>query len=91
MCNILVQSLADAQSLLNHFMPTIKQVDGVKSVQRVVCGGCHDFKVIVSLPAEKFGPWSEKGFEPESKFLEAVKKIPGVSVVETQTYTIMPM
>lgn len=32
-----------------------------------------------------------KKFAPEEEFLKAVKSIPGVSQVETQTYTIMPV
>jgi hypothetical protein len=28
---------------------------------------------------------------PEAKFLAAMEAIPGVSTIETQTYTIMPM
>lgn len=51
------KSLAEAQKVLNKLKPTIKGVDGVKSVQRVVCGGCLDFKVVVALPADKFGAW----------------------------------
>ena len=66
------------------------QVDGVKSVQRVVCGGCLDFKasrlgchdmpscnmrhlfqklskVVVKLPADKFGDWENAGFAPEER------------------------
>lgn len=69
----------------------VKAVDGVTAVQRIVCGGCLDYKVIVSLAADKFGAWEQKQFAPEAKFLAAVAAIPGVSVVETQTYTIMPM
>jgi hypothetical protein len=30
-------------------------------------------------------------FAPEADFLAAVKAIPGVAQVETQTYTIMPV
>jgi hypothetical protein len=62
---------------------------GVKSVQRIVCGGCLDYKVIIALSAEHFGPWSEIKFEPEEKFLEAVRDVPGISTIETQTYTLM--
>ena len=51
------KSLADVQQNLNKFGASLKAVDGVKSVQRIVCGGCHDYKVIVSLPAEKFSAW----------------------------------
>ena len=49
-----------------------------------------DFKVIVALPAEKFGAWEGNKFSPEGDFLSAVKKVPGISLVETQTYTLMP-
>lgn len=77
-----------AQKALESILADVKSVDGVKSVERIVCGGCLDFKVITSLPAEKFGEWEEKGFAPESDFLEKLKGIDGVSLVETQTFTV---
>ena len=85
------QSLAELQKILNEAKAEIKAVKGVKSVQRVVCGGCLDFKVVVALEDSKFGEWEESGFAPEESFLEKIKKIDGVSVVETQTYTLMPV
>ena len=66
----------------------VKAVDGVVSVQRVVCGGCLDFKIIVSLDASKFGSWEEAKFAPEADFLAAIEKIDGVTQVETQTFTL---
>jgi hypothetical protein len=60
-------------------------------LQRVVCGGCLDFKVVVSLTADAFGEWEKTKFEPEEAFIAKLKGIKGVSQVETQTYTIMPM
>jgi hypothetical protein len=63
----------------------------LKSVQRIVCGGCLDYKVIVSLSASEFANWEGKKFQPEEQFINSVKAIPGVSTVETQTYTIMPV
>jgi hypothetical protein len=84
-------SLAAVQKSLAAVLAEVKSVDCVKSVQRVVCGGCLDYKVVVALPADKFGAWEQKQFFPEEKFLTAVKAIPGVSVVETQTYTLMPV
>ena len=69
----------------------MKAVKGVKSVQRVVCGGCLDFKVVTSLDAESFGAWEGAKFAPEETFLEKIKAIPGVTAVETQTYTLMQM
>jgi hypothetical protein len=81
-------SLVEAQKALESILPQVKKVDGVKSVERIVCGGCLDFKVITSLPAEKFGEWEEKEFAPEADFLEKLKGIKGVTVVETQTFTV---
>lgn len=76
---------------LDGVLGEIKAVKGVKSVQRVVCGGCYDFKVIIALDAAMFGEWEGAAFAPEPMFLEAVKAIEGVTTVETQTYTLMPM
>jgi hypothetical protein len=84
-------SLAAAQKALEKQLATVKKIKGFKSVQRVVCGGCHDFKVIVSLKGDDFGAWEGAGFAPEADFLKEVKAIKGVQQVETQTFTIMPM
>eukprot|EP00527_Entomoneis_sp_CCMP2396_P005462 CAMPEP_0198140100 /NCGR_PEP_ID=MMETSP1443-20131203/3298_1 /TAXON_ID=186043 /ORGANISM="Entomoneis sp., Strain CCMP2396" /LENGTH=126 /DNA_ID=CAMNT_0043802425 /DNA_START=109 /DNA_END=489 /DNA_ORIENTATION=- len=85
------KSLAEAQKLLSSVVEEVKKVDGVKGVQRVVCGGCMDFKVITSVDSEKFGAWSDAKFAPEADFLEKLKAIDGIDVVETQTFTLMPM
>lgn len=50
-----------------------------------------DFKVITSVSSEKFGDWEKEKFKPEEDFLEKLKAIDGISTVETQTFTIMPM
>lgn len=78
-------SLSELQQALDKVVPTLKGVDGVTNVERVVCGGCLDFKVITSLSEEKFGAWEEADFEPEASFLEEVKAINGVTFVETQS------
>ena len=85
------QSLQEAQKLLDSVLAELKQVDGCKGVQRVVCGGCLDFKVITSVTAAKFGAWEAKEFAPEVDFLEKLKQVDGITTVETQTYTLMPM
>lgn len=51
------KSLATVQQTLDKFGASLKKVDGVKGVQRIVCGGCLDYKVIVSLPADKWAAW----------------------------------
>jgi hypothetical protein len=49
-------SLVEAQKAIDSILAEVKALDGCKSVQRVVCGGCLDFKVrsllryIVLLP-----------------------------------------
>lgn len=85
------KSLQECQKALNDILADIKKVDGVKDVQRVVCGGCLDFKIITSLDASKFGDWEGAEFAPEKAFLDKIKAIDGVSQVETQTFTLMPM
>merc|ERR1719201_963601 len=57
------------------------------TVTRMVCGGCNDYKLIMSLPAEEFKKWDAKGFAPEKEFVEAVKAVPGITQVEQQTLT----
>ena len=50
------------------------------------------FQVVTSFPAgATFDAWAAQQFAPEEEFLEALKSIEGISKVETQTYTIMPM
>merc|ERR1712127_519391 len=77
-----------AQAKLEDILPELSSLDGVASVQRVVCGGCHDFKVVTKLSKKAFEAWEKSGFEPEAEFLAAVRAIPGISSVETQTYTL---
>jgi hypothetical protein len=81
-------ALVEAQKALESVLSDVKKVDGVLGVERVVCGGCLDFKVVTTLPAEKFGAWEEKGFAPEAAFIAKLEGIDGITVVETQTYTV---
>ena len=85
------QSLQEAQKVLEATLPEIKGLPGVKQVQRVVCGGCLDFKVVTSMALDDFNKWEAGDFAPESTFLEKVKAIDGITFVETQTFTLMPM
>jgi len=69
----------------------LKGVDGVVSVQRVVCGGCRDFKIITKVNADKFGAFEADGFAGEAAFLDKLGAVSGLSHVETQTYTLEDM
>lgn len=75
------KSLASVQQTLSLFTGALKNIDGVKSVQRIVCGGCLDFKVVVALDASKFAAWEAANFTPETDFLAAVNAVPGESNV----------
>ena len=83
------KSLQEAQAVLDATLAEVKALPGVNSVQRIVCGGCLDFKVMVTQPLEGYGPWEEAGHPPEADFIAKLKAIPGVSQVETQTITNM--
>ena len=82
-------SLVAAQKVLQQHLEAVSAVPGVLQVQRVVCGGCLDFKVVVSLSAVSFKRWEVRQFEPEATVLAGLRAIAGVSAVETQTYTLM--
>lgn len=44
--------------------------------------------MIIKIKKEAMGPWSEAKFAPEEQFLDAVKKVEGITDVETQAYTL---
>lgn len=49
-------------------------------------------QVITAVPAgDQFNAWKESGFAPEAEFLAKLESIDGITAVETQTYTFMPM
>eukprot|EP00620_Florenciella_sp_RCC1587_P014640 CAMPEP_0182572468 /NCGR_PEP_ID=MMETSP1324-20130603/16783_1 /TAXON_ID=236786 /ORGANISM="Florenciella sp., Strain RCC1587" /LENGTH=112 /DNA_ID=CAMNT_0024787395 /DNA_START=53 /DNA_END=391 /DNA_ORIENTATION=+ len=84
-------SLTACQEILDANLPALKALTGFVSVNRVVCGGCLDFKIIVTLDAENYGAWETAAFAPEAQILEALAAVDGVSSVETQTFTFMTM
>ena len=51
------ESLSQVQKRLDELKSSIQSVPGLKSIQRIVCGGCLDYKVVVSVDANKFGEW----------------------------------
>ena len=80
--------MQEAQKLFETYVEKLKALDGFVSLQRVVCGGCFDFKIITKLNAAGFGGWEESSFTVEKEFLAALEKIEGISNVETQTFTL---
>jgi len=84
-------SLVACQMALESIAEDLLEVEGVKGIERIVCDDCLDFKVITSVDADKFGEWKKEQFEPEEFFIEMLGAIDGVSQIETQTYTKMPV
>ena len=80
-------SLKATQALLEEYLPKLKALDKV-TVSRVVCGGCGDFKVVITQPAAEHGVWSAAGFAPEEEFMAKLKAIEGTTRHETQEYTL---
>lgn len=80
-------SLVEVNTLFNEtFLPTLKSIEGFEKIQRIVCGGCLDWKFIIQFAADSFpGDDAVPGEEP---FLAAADKIEGIDSIETQTYTI---
>ena len=69
----------------------INTISGLKDVQRVVCGGCQDYKIIISVSAAEFEAFSKGGHGPEDKFIGALKLLENCFNVETQSYTLESM
>ncbi len=81
-------SLVEVNKAFVKVLPQVKALKGMVDVQRVVCGGCQDFKVVMKLDADSYKAWAGAQHQPESDFLQAIKSIKGISTVETQTYTL---
>jgi len=72
-------SLMAAQKVLEDTLAELSSVEGVASVQRVVCGGGHDFKVVTKLPQKAFEEWEKAGFAPEAELVAKLQAVPGIS------------
>ncbi|GMI45334.1 hypothetical protein TrCOL_g3260 [Triparma columacea] len=83
------ESLSAISDVVDEFLPAIKGVSSDVTVNRLVCGACLDFKLMVTVPLDDYGPWEGGGHVPESDFIAKLKAIEGVSQVETQTITNM--
>jgi hypothetical protein len=84
------ESLEAIAKVVDEYLPQLKATASKSAVvNRLVCGACLDFKLMTTVPLEDFGVWEAKDFAPEADFLEKIKAIDGVSMVETQTITNM--
>ena len=53
------KSLQECQRVLEDVVvPALRQVHGLLSVQRIVCGDCKDFKIVCKLGLDGFDDWA---------------------------------
>ncbi|KAH8075705.1 hypothetical protein JL721_1721 [Aureococcus anophagefferens] len=83
-------SLKAAEALLQEYLPALKALPGAE-VTRVMCGGCHDFKIVVNQPCTHHDAWKAADYAPAPEILAKLKAIEGISSVETQEYTCQPL
>ena len=83
-------SLKAAEELLQSYLPTLKALPNAE-VTRVMCGGCHDFKIVVNQPCADHDAWKASDYAPEQEFISKLSAIEGISAVETQEYTCQPL
>ncbi|KAH8067877.1 hypothetical protein JL720_12377 [Aureococcus anophagefferens] len=56
-------SLKAAEALLQEYLPALKALPGAE-VTRVMCGGCHDFKIVVNQPCADHDAWKAADYAP---------------------------
>ena len=56
-------SLEAIAGVVDEYLPALKALSPEVKVNRLVCGGCLDFKLQTTVPLDAFGPWEEKANE----------------------------
>ena len=64
-------SLKAAEALLQEYLPALKALPGAE-VTRVMCGGCHDFKIVVNQPCADHDAWKAADYAPAPEILAKV-------------------
>jgi hypothetical protein len=50
-------SLEAIAKVVDELLPEIKKASDDVTVNRLVCGGCLDFKLMTTVPLEDYGKW----------------------------------
>ena len=83
-------ALKKVQAVFAEYVDTLKALPNAECY-RFVCGGCGDFKVVLTQPAADHDKWRDAGYAPEAEFLAKIKEIEGITRVETQEITMQKM
>ena len=62
---------------------------GCIRVQRLCCGTCLDYRIVVSMRADAYDSWKLQGHSPEAEFLGKLRECTGVTEVQSQLLSIM--
>ena len=54
------ESLEAIAKVVDEYLPEIKKISEGVTVNRLVCGGCLDFKLMTTVPLDDFGPWEAR-------------------------------
>ncbi len=54
------ESLEAIAKVVDEYLPEIKKISKDVTVNRLVCGGCLDFKLMTTVPLDDFGPWEAR-------------------------------
>jgi hypothetical protein len=54
------ESLEAIAKVVEEYLPEIKKISDGVTVNRLICGGCLDFKLQTTVPLDDFGPWEER-------------------------------
>lgn len=87
-----VRSRADlglAQEAWQPFAHIVSGLPGVIRVQRLCCGTCLDFRIVVSMRADAYGQWKARDHYPETEVLQALSSSPACSDVQSQLLSMM--
>lgn len=82
-------SLVACQLALESVVEDLNEVDGLKSIQRIINEQDFEFRVIASVDAAKFKEWKDEDFFPEDMFFEMLGVIDGIYDAKARTSTIL--
>jgi hypothetical protein len=54
------KSLEAISKVVEEYLPEIKKISSGVTVNRLVCGGCLDFKLMTTVPLADYGPWEAR-------------------------------
>ena len=82
-------SVGQVQQVWEAMATRVRAIPGVVRVQRMCCGTCMEYKIVISMRARSYPAWEARDHEPEAEFLQLIGAIDGVSAATAQLYSIM--